>query len=443
LRLNEDTHMLFILTALLFGYNLFSNPPAQQPGQPRMFTGLSHRIFGPQSQGKKILILYSDGGSCHKSATQAIKERLAGSPYQIATVNFFEEIAQEIDPVKALTLGYMSGEDIYNKMLRRGWNSLVNYMALKIAPVLIKWSDEDLKNLSKEYFKQSEADIIISTIPIINHGAAIAAQELGIPYILLTLDCELATWLLDFDQPDFYEKMYITVWYDNQKIRERLAQYFVPEENIRCLGFPVRKQFFEKKDVAELKKKYSIPPDKFVVMLMMGGNGNIGVYRYAKRLMGLDIPVHIIACTGKNDRLARRVKRLKAREKEPVSLTVLEFTPNISDIMALSDLLVTKPGPGTINESLLFELPVLIDAGGTPLFWEKPHIDFIKDNNYGASFTDIDELEALVREYAQTSRSERHAIYHNKEAIAPVLSTKKLVNLIEEALSNSEESLIS
>lgn len=435
--------MLFILAALLLGYNLFSTELAPRPVSHKGLFAYSfpfgrhfQGFYGTKKEGRKrVLILYSDGGSCHKSATRTIEELLAGTNYDITVVNFFEEIAHEIDPVKALTLGYMSGEDIYNKMLRRGWNTLVNYLALNIAPVLIKWSDKDLQELSKEYFKQAQADIIISTIPIINHGAAYAAKELGIPYILLTLDCELATWLLDFNQPDFYEKMYITLWHDNEKIRERLAQYFVPETNIRRIGFPIRKQFFEKKNRAQLRNTYEIPQDKLVVMLMMGGNGSFAVYRYAKKLMSMDLPIHIIACAGNNERLIRRLKKLKAREKEPTSLTILEFTQNISDIMAVSDLLVTKPGPGTINEALMLELPVLIDATGTPLFWEKPHIDFIKTHHFGDAFESMEELEALVQEYSAKSADEIEAAYADKEEVAPVLSREKLILLMEEALA--------
>ena len=433
--------MFLLALVLSLGFNIFSKENLQQDSDNGLKTSISNSADSNQKKtaqeikikNKKILILYSDGGSCHKAATAALKELLDGCNYDIHSVNFFKDVAGSIDTVKSLTFGYISCEDAYNKMLSNGWNTLVNYYAMGLAPILMEWKENDIKTLAKDYFKNFGVDLVISTIPMINHSAGMAAKELNIPYIILTLDCELKTWLYGFSKPDFYEKMSITLWNDNEQTRERLKEHFVPENKIRHIGFPVRKQFFEEKNISELKKTYGVPEDKFVIMIMIGGAGGTATYRYAKKIISMNIPVHIIACAGKNERIIRKLNRLKPNNQ--VSITSLGFTQNISDIMAISNLLITKPGPGTLNEAIQMELPVLIDSTGTALFWEKPHIDLIKNNNFGDSFSNIQEFESKILELISKPKEEVKNIYANKSKITPAITREKLVNLIEESFS--------
>ena len=427
--------MFYLAALLFFTFNIFADKGSEQ--------GANQNIINQSNPKKKILILYSDGGSCHKSATSALKEVLEDSNYDIQSVNFFKDVVGTIDTIKSLTFGYVTCEDAYNKMLSNGWNTLVNYYAMSLAPVLMDWKENDLKNLSKEYFKNHKADLIISTIPMINYSAALGAKELDIPYILLTLDLELKTWLYGFSKPDFYEKMIITLWNDNQQTRERLKEHFVPENKIKVIGFPIRKQFFEKKDISELKKLYGVPENKFVIMIMNGGSGGTAAYRYAKKIISMNIPVHIIACAGRNERITKKLNRLKPNNK--VSITTLGFTQNISDVMAISNLLITKPGPGTLNEAISValkhntKLPILIDSTGSALFWEKPHIDLIKNNNLGSSFENIQELEKLILEYLAKHKAEpqEEVLLTDKNncGISMAITKERLLNIIEESFN--------
>lgn len=391
--------------------------------------------FKPENSNlpkKKILILYSGGGAGHKSATETIKKMLEDK-YIVETANFFETIVKSLDLLNACTFGYITGEQLYNKIFQMGFIGLTNRIALDFGPTLMQWQYNKILKLSKKYFEEHNIDFIISTIPLINGAASSAAQELNIPYLLVTLDPEVETWLNCLYDKNIPNNFYMTIWNRNPKIDSQIIEHKIPESRIYKLGFPLREQFFEEKNKIELRKKYDIPPDKFVVMIMLGGAGGSTIFRYTKKILQSGISAHIIACAGRDERTLSKLNLLRKKNKSEVcSLSALGFTPNISDIMALSDVLITKAGPATMNESVHMKLPLIIDASSGILKWEKAGIDLMEENNFGKSFKDLDGLINVVKEYSKLTDQDKNKIYQNSAEIIPVITQEKIQNLVQE-----------
>ena len=68
-------------------------------------------------------------------------------------------------------------------------------------------------------------------------------------------------------------------------------------------------------DVTESKEfyraKYDLPQDRFTVMVAAGGYGKSGMYRVVDALMLVKHPITVIAICGTNQRLYKRLQRLK------------------------------------------------------------------------------------------------------------------------------------
>ena len=75
-------------------------------------------------------------------------------------------------------------------------------------------------------------------------------------------------------------------------------------------------------------------------------------------LMKLPLPIHIISICGKNKTLLNDVKKIKTNNK--VSMHILGFVNDMEKLMAISDILVTKPGGLTITEALSRKVPLVI-----------------------------------------------------------------------------------
>ena len=68
-------------------------------------------------------------------------------------------------------------------------------------------------------------------------------------------------------------------------------------------------------------------------------------------------------------------------------MTLLGFTDRVADLMAISHLIVTKPGPGTISEAIAMKLPILIDNTDKLLFWERINVDLVLNYGVGQRIT--------------------------------------------------------
>ena len=75
------------------------------------------------------------------------------------------------------------------------------------------------------------------------------------------------------------------------------------------------------------------------------------------------------------------------------------FTHRMADLMAISDLFITKPGPGTLIEAMTMQLPILADATAPVLSWERANIRLVKRYKIGDAIQNFSHLEATLRHF--------------------------------------------
>lgn len=335
---------------------------------------------------KNLLILCSNGGFGHNAAAQTLKN-LLGKDYNITVVYPIDELR---------IWGVKSGENVYNVMLQNDLIKSLNLITRYLAPKLFRTRKAQVESIIKKYIDETKPDLLISLIPYVNFPASEAARKSGTPFLLITTDNDLRLWvhgLQGVQHPNFK----VTVGSDLWCSRERLRKRNIPDSSIETIGLPIRTDFFVTKDKESIRSEYGIPKSKPVVLVMIGGAGGEKALQYAKKIGSTQFGIHLIVCAGKNKELA---KELHAIPLHPTnSMTVMEFTTRISDLMAVSDLLVTKSGPGTIAEAMIMKLPILVDATSTILNWEQANIDLIMHYGIGDYIEDFDEIEPLLRQF--------------------------------------------
>ena len=92
---------------------------------------------------------------------------------------------------------------------------------------------------------------------------------------------------------------------------------------------------------------------------MGGGAGILPFADIIRVLDDLEISLQIIAVTGENHRLRRELAKLEATLKN-CTLNPLGYIDNIHELMAVADLLLSKPGGMTSAEAIATGLPILI-----------------------------------------------------------------------------------
>lgn len=343
------------------------------------------------SSRKKILILSSKGGYGHTAASIAIQEILAPR-FQFSIEYPIEEVNR---------FGIQSGENLYNLLLKKEWIRTTNFLSNQLAPLLFQLKTFQIESVIEAHLLREKPDLVISLIPFVNYPASEAARKLDIPFLLLTTDNDLTNWVLGLHRikHPFFR---VTIGRDHAKTRGLLIKNRIKDSMIDTIGLPIRPAFFKEKDPRQIKEEFSIPLDKPVVCLMMGGAGGCGAYNYAEQLMKLQMPFHIVACTGNNHHLYHKLQQL-SKSDSLVSLSVLGFTDQVASLMQISDLLITKPGPGTINEAMARKLPILIDNAHVTLAWEKVNQEIVIRERIGQLVNDVSEIHTLVPKYLQDS----------------------------------------
>src|SRR6185369_6331383 len=89
---------------------------------------------------------------------------------------------------------------------------------------------------------------------------------------------------------------------------------------------------------------------------------------------------HVIAIGGSNPRLVKRLQAIAAGEPR---LHAFGFSDRVADLMAASDVLVTKPGPGSVAEALHQRIPVVTIANARTVPQERWTARFLAESGFG------------------------------------------------------------
>jgi UDP-N-acetylglucosamine:LPS N-acetylglucosamine transferase len=156
----------------------------------------------------------------------------------------------------------------------------------------------------------------------------------------------------------------------------------------------------------------------------------------AKRLSESSTELQLIMICGHNQKLAAELKSMSTQRP----IFVEGFTTNVEYYMALADLFIGKPGPGSISEALQLHLPVIVECNAKTLPQERYNAEWVIENGYGIvvnSFRDIaPAVERLLEPSTFTQLRHRASTYCNQAlSEVPIILEKCLTAHAEPVLS--------
>lgn len=343
---------------------------------------------------KKIIIFTSSGGGGHESAAKALDGYLNDN-YQLIHTHIFAQVLHPFDLIRRITFGKIRGEEFYNRLICKKYFRTINMVA-RMGDWLFSLSKNSVCKLIKDYLVQQKPDLIISVIPFVNSEILRAAQELNIPFVLIPPDLDATNFFLNMKDCS-YNSFWVIIAFNDAAIKKIALDAGIPEGKILVGGFPIRKSFFEQKDIRAIKKQYDIPEEKPVVFVLMGAAGSNGMYNFLQELNKVSFPLHVILVLGRNVQLRPKLEALLA--SSTVTATIFGVTDHIADLMAVSDVCITKSGPGSICEAIYSNLPMLLDATGSVIKWELFNLTFVKNHGFGASIESYADVAPLVEQF--------------------------------------------
>lgn len=332
---------------------------------------------------KKILILTSTGGSGHLSMSKALDTYLSHD-YEIQESYILRDMLKGFDFIRTCTFGKYNCEDFYNYFIRQKKFYILNLLYV-VGGRYIKLKRKKIYSCLRKHIQSHQPDLIISVIPVFNGIISDVAQSLQLPFLLIPADLDPTTYLTGFEKP-LAEKFNIAIPFDDQEIINKLTNAGITHDKISVIGALLRQDFFQPKNKEQLKHNLHISDNKNVLMLLMGGQGSLEMTPYINELIKLKIPTHLLICIGKNEKIRQTIENIKFPNH--ISKSIIGFSDEISDLMAISDLLITKSGSQTVCEAIYMNTPILFDTTAKELFWEQFNLSFVQKNNFGELIKD-------------------------------------------------------
>jgi processive 1,2-diacylglycerol beta-glucosyltransferase len=146
-----------------------------------------------------------------------------------------------------------------------------------------------------------------------------------------------------------------------EHVKQKLLRYRIPEHKIVVTGIPIRLSFTQTYDRLALRDKHQLDCTMPTVLVMGGGHGLIGK-KFISVLQSdeLSTPVQFIFVCGRNEKLKQKIEDELGGTKTRHRVIITGFVDHVHELMALSDLIVTKPGGLTVSEALALELPMML-----------------------------------------------------------------------------------
>jgi processive 1,2-diacylglycerol beta-glucosyltransferase len=349
-------------------------------------------IFHQRRLMKKVLILTSSGGGGTLTASSAIEDYLK-IDYETKSVHVFKDLLSSLDFCKKITFNRHSCEDIYNICIPKKWFRVLTALYY-IGKWYIQMRRKKIHAILRNHVIQNKPDLIISVVPILNNIILSIAQELTIPFFLIPTDLDTQMYVFNIIQPT-YKHFHIGLPFHDEQLLLPIKKASIPLRYISVIGAPLRHSFFTPKNNDLLKKEFLIPENKPIIMLLMGAKGSTGIEKCIDQLSKIKHSLHIIICTGKNG------KHFSFDTiPEHISTSVIQFTDRIADLMALSDIIITKSGSLSVCEAIYMNTPLILD-GTTILPWEKLNHQFVKTHKFGTSITRYSDITPLINSFLE------------------------------------------
>ncbi|MFC5450942.1 MGDG synthase family glycosyltransferase [Paenibacillus aestuarii] len=146
-----------------------------------------------------------------------------------------------------------------------------------------------------------------------------------------------------------------------EHVKKSLLRYRIPEHRIVVTGIPLRLPFAQSYDRLKLRDKHGLDRQLPTVLVMGGGHGLIGKqFKSVVQSEELASPVQFIFVCGRNEKLKQKLEEEFGGSKTRHRIVITGFVDHVHELMALSDLIVTKPGGLTVSEALALELPMML-----------------------------------------------------------------------------------
>lgn len=331
----------------------------------------------------KIIVAHASAGSGHRRAAEAI--------YNYFKKNYPSWETELIDTLQKSTPAfrniYVYGYDFLVNHALWLWQLGFSLTASRLLKPLVGPISSFLRRLNTgefaRYLIRQNPDWVISTHFLPSEITAQLKRQGKLCSRLLTVVTDFGVhpfWIAE--GTDSYAAA-------SEFTGEELRCQGVAEDKIMVTGIPIEERFSLQYDKNRLCGKFGIEADKFTILIVTGSFGIGGIEDAVSQLQG---QAQLLVVCAKNQRLYA-----KLTQKAYPGVKVFGFVGNIEEMMAVSDLIITKPGGLTVSESLAMEVVPLFIAAIPGQ--ETRNADILAGHGIGVRVSKMSALKGIVADF--------------------------------------------
>ena len=294
---------------------------------------------------ERILILSTSAGAGHLRAAEAVELAIR----ELAP-------AAEIENRDVLTLATKTFRRLYGKayldLVNRAPHVLGYFYDMLDRPRSKKKRSDKLRvaveKLNMRPFlkllKSEPWDIVVNThfLPAEIIANLRRKRKLRVPQVTVTTDFE--THRLWVNRPCEH---YFTA---TEEAARYLHHWGVNLKRITASGIPIHPVFATEKPRAEYLAKQGLKGRAPVVLQLAGGFGVGPIEKIFRAVLEVETPLEVVVVSGRNEAVRKKLSRIRPPVRHAAK--VLGFTTEIDELMAVADIVLSKPGGLTTSETL-------------------------------------------------------------------------------------------
>jgi processive 1,2-diacylglycerol beta-glucosyltransferase len=297
----------------------------------------------------KILVLHSSAGGGHRKAAEAIFNYLRNNhkDAQVKIVDSLEYCSW------LFRFSYHTGYTFLVNHATAIWGFLFGATSSAVSRKILRKPAVILNHINtvkfREFLIRENPDLIIST-------HFLSSEVSGILKSNGLINSKVVTVITDFGVHSFWLANGIDYyWVASEKTKDILIEEGIPDKSILVYGIPVDVKFEASFNKQLLRQKIGLDKNKFTVLL---ATGSFGIGPLEEITTALKDHAQIILVCARNKKLYKRMLRLNYPQ-----VKVYAFVDNMEELMASSDIIITKPGGLSVSELLAMDLaPIFICA---------------------------------------------------------------------------------
>lgn len=129
-----------------------------------------------------------------------------------------------------------------------------------------------------------------------------------------------------------------------------LQSFGVPRDATSVTGIPVHPVFARARNRSECLRRQGLKGDRHIVLQLAGGFGVGPIARLFEHLLQVQTPLEVVVVAGRNEAVRAQLETVLVPRRHRAH--ILGFTDQIDELMAVADIVVSKPGGLTTSETL-------------------------------------------------------------------------------------------